>query len=303
MFRFILALGLALCAVSAAAAPLTLRFDFSRGAIGVDATIGGEPAYVLLDTGVDPSVIDLGRAEALGLKLDRAGASEPSGEGDATSAPAYPTAIPGLSLGGRRFAPIEALAVDAHAISEGYGRPVDAILGYSFLNRRIVLIDYPGSRVSILERRVEAASIVRGCRMRYELPMRMLTDENFPLIPAFRFGAASGPVTFDTGSNGGPTLYQAALALPGVRAAMRETGAVSHAGVRGAASAKSYALDEAIGFGPFSLAPGQAVTVRDELGSAATRIANVGNPTYAALKLKVLLDYRARRMTFYGTCP
>ena len=91
-------------------------------------------------------------------------------------------------------------------------------------------------------------------------------------------------------------------ALPGVRAALRVTGVVTHAGARGAASAKAYALDEPIGFGPFSLPPGQAVTVRDEVGSATTRIANVGNPTYAALKLKVLLDYRARRMTFYGDC-
>ena len=53
----------------AASAPVTVSFDFSRHAIELTATVKGKPINVLLDTGVNPSVIDLGRATALGLPL------------------------------------------------------------------------------------------------------------------------------------------------------------------------------------------------------------------------------------------
>ena len=33
-----------------------------------------------------------------------------------------------------------------------------------------------------------------------------------------------------------------------------------------------------------------------------TRLANVGNKLFAEMNLKILLDYRARQMTFYGDC-
>jgi Aspartyl protease len=48
---------------------LRVPFDFSQSEIGIDATVNGEPLFILLDTGVDPSTIDLQRAEALHLKI------------------------------------------------------------------------------------------------------------------------------------------------------------------------------------------------------------------------------------------
>lgn len=47
---------------------LRVPFDFSQSEIGIDATVNGEPLYILLDTGVDPSPIDLQRAEAWALR-------------------------------------------------------------------------------------------------------------------------------------------------------------------------------------------------------------------------------------------
>ncbi len=46
---------------------------------------------------------------------------------------------------------------------------------------------------------------------------------------------------------------------------------------------------------------GQAVTVRKTPGSD-TRIANIGNKLFAAMGLKMILDYKDRAMTFYGVC-
>jgi hypothetical protein len=96
-------------------------------------------------------------------------------------------------------------------------------------------------------------------------------------------------------------LYQAALALPGISAALKETGETTATGARGGTKVKTYVLELPVGFGPFSLPAGQAVTVRKTPGSD-TRIANVGNQLFAAMGLKMLLDYKERMMTFYGAC-
>ena len=43
----------------AAAQTLRFPFDFSQSEIAIDATVNGQPVYILLYTGVDPSAIDL----------------------------------------------------------------------------------------------------------------------------------------------------------------------------------------------------------------------------------------------------
>src|SRR5262249_35506991 len=140
-------LACALTATAAAAAePVSVPFDFSRQAVGLTVVVKGKPLYFLLDTGVNPSVIDLARAEALGLKLDRKAAGEGNGEGPGT-APEIPGTIPSPEIGGRKFASVEALATDMSAMSAGYGRRLDGVLGYSFLSTNSVLIDYPSHEV------------------------------------------------------------------------------------------------------------------------------------------------------------
>ena len=61
----------AVCASAPLRGPTTTSFDFSKTTIGVDITVKGRPLHMILDTGVDPSVIDLATAESLGLKIDR----------------------------------------------------------------------------------------------------------------------------------------------------------------------------------------------------------------------------------------
>jgi hypothetical protein len=174
------------------------------------------------------------------------------------------------------------------------------VLGYSFLSDKIVLIDYPSRKLALLDKRREIKPMVRTCRTHWTTPLT--TSDSFPVIPRFRFGRASGPVTLDTGSNGGIGLYQAALALPGLRTSLVEKGTEIHSGARGDAKTETYALAAPVGFGPFNLPAGQIVSVHSERGSTDTRVANIGNALFAAMKVKMLLDYRGRTMTFYGDC-
>ena len=293
------------CAVISApvvAATLSVPFDFSHGAIGLYATINGRPVYVLLDTGVDPSVIDVNRAEALGLKVDRGASGEASGFGDAKSARIYAATIAGLTIGSRDFMPVDALASDLSPASAAYGRTLDGVLGYSFLKDKIVLIDYQNRRVVLLDRLADARPTVRSCRQQWGLALQALNDDNTPIIPDFRFGSSAGPVTLDTGDNGGIGLFERALDLRGLRQALVETGEVEHVGARGSGKSKTYVLNESVGFGPFSLPPGQLVMLTKASSATDKRVANIGNQLFAEMNLKLILDYPAKRMLFYGNC-
>ena len=103
---------------AAAAEPLCVPFDFSRGSIGLHVNVKGVPLFMILDTGVDPSVIDLSRADALGLKVDRAAGGEATGGGDAKQARAFPVTLSNLTISGRPFASFDALAMDMGILSE-----------------------------------------------------------------------------------------------------------------------------------------------------------------------------------------
>lgn len=287
---------------SARADSLNIPFDFSRSAIGLNVEIGQMPLFMILDTGVDPSVIDIKRAQSLHLKINRDAGGEASGEGDAEHAVVFPTTIEGLSIKGRPFDAIDALAADMSGLSSHYGRQLDGVLGYSFLSDKIALIDYAKTTLGILDRPSDATASIAMCRKRWSTELKSFKDDTIPAIWDFRFGKASGPISLDTGSNGGISLYQGALDLPGLRNTLAKKGETTYAGARGEAKTDTYSLSEPVGFGPFVLPPGQVVTLKPNQGSGDVRVANIGNKLFAAMKLKMLLDYKNRLMTFYGDC-
>lgn len=293
----------ALSVGAVAAAALDIPFDFSHRAIGIDVTIHGIPVYVLLDTGVDPSVISNARAESLGLKVDRASGGEASGYGEAKSAKIFAATIEGLAIRGRSFPPIDALAADTTGISRTYGRDIDGVLGYSFLKDNIVLIDYAAQTVAILDRAADSEPRVRRCRKHWSTALEFMNGENTPIISNFRFGSATGLITLDTGSNGGISLFDRAFDSPVVSVSAVEKGEPEYTGARGNAKSKTYSFEAPVGFGPFSLPAGQLVDRIKAKSKDDKRFANVGNQFFSDMKLKILLNYPASKLTFYGSCP
>ena len=280
---------------------LRVPFDFSQFEIGIDATVDGEPLYILLDTGVDPSAIDLQRAEALHLTIDRNAGAPVSGFGNTEQPTAFPTAIQGFAISGHKFGSFDALASDLSALSVKYGRRVDAFIGYSFVQDKIILIDYPGRTLYLLDRPSAATSATKFCRTKWSAPMQFLEGENWPLIPQLRLGDAVISATLDTGSSGLITLYEGALDIPGVRSALVQKGEVKSGGFHGEEKFKEYVFNKPIGFAGFELPAGAAVTLRNVKGSS-SNLANVGNKLFASMDLKMMLDYRHRTMTFFGGC-
>lgn len=293
--------GLGVLMGAAQAAPLDVPFDFSRSEIALTVSVKGTPLTVLLDTGVDPSVIDLARAESLHLPLDKKDAGEVAGQGSAKSAVAYPSTITGLVIGGRSFKPVEALANDLGALSAHYGAKLDGVLGYSFLKDQTLLVDYAKSRVTFFDNPGQVRSYVKTCKKNWSIPLKDFEDDATPAVP-FRFGTAEGLISLDTGSSGTMTLYPDTLKLDGVKAALVENGVSHGAGARGTTTAKSYALNLPVGVGPFSSPPGQTVVLHENKGFSDPRVANVGNKFFANLGLKILFDYRGKTLSFYGGC-
>ena len=150
--RFSSRLGICLsimvcCLGSFAQAPskaqaLALPFDFYQNEIIFQVKVNGKgPFNMMLDTGTDPSAIDLATAREIGLKLDPVGRQ---GAGGGTSINlAYETKLPLLEIDGLTVKNIEALAIDLSRISQRLGKPIHGVLGHSLLNNRIVQIDYP----------------------------------------------------------------------------------------------------------------------------------------------------------------
>lgn len=307
MFRFrgpLLASAAALLGLLPAAAetrPLVVPFDFSRSAIVLDVSVRGTPLHMFLDTGVNPSAIDIGRAKALGLKIDYAGGGEASGDGGAAHVMVYPTVIDDLVIGGRRFGAVEALAIDMKPVNQAFGRPMDGTLGHSFLAGRVVLIDYPARTLSIFDTPADAARRLAKCHKVWREPLKTLQANGMPIVQ-LQIGGARLPVSIDTGSDGAIDLFRSALAEPTLKAAMVETGSHTATGNRGAYTVKDYQMRAPISLGPFTLAAGGPVALTSDEGGANTRLANVGNKLFASMRLKLLLNYRENRLGFFGDC-
>jgi hypothetical protein len=187
------------------------------------------------------------------------------------------------------------------ALSAKYGRRVDAFIGYSFLQDKILLIDYPERTIYLLNRASASPSATKSCRTKWSAPMQLLEGENWPLIPQLRLGDAVISATLDTGSSGSITLYENALNLPSIRSALVQKGEVESGGFQGKEKLKEYVFNKAVGFGRFQLPPGAAVSLRNVKGSP-SNLANVGNKLFASMRLKMMLDYHHRTMTFFGDC-
>jgi len=128
------------------AAPLEVPFEFVANQIILQIKIGGKGPYsMLLDTDTDPSAIDLATAHELGLRLDAR--SFPASGGGAEGNLVQLTRLPTVELGAVVAKDVAAGAIDLKKLAAKLGRPLQGVLGYSFLKDRIVQIDYTASKI------------------------------------------------------------------------------------------------------------------------------------------------------------
>lgn len=190
-----------------------MPFDFYRNEIIVQVKINGKGSFnMMLDTGTDPSAIDLNTAKQIGLKLDSIGQQ---GAGGGTSVNlTYETQLPLVEVGNLKAKNVEALAIDLSKISERLGKPLHGILGHSLLNNRIVQIDYPKRVVRFFSKspfiktaNQSANSKITRLSFRY--------DDNI-LIDGVLVNGRKMTANFDTGSDSTFKLTPDAVSVLGL---------------------------------------------------------------------------------------
>ena len=198
---------------------VTVPFQFTRQVIRLSVGVnGGGPYNLFLDTGTDPSVLDLTVAESIAafeIPLGGLGVGAGGNPVDVALIPPFRVDIPGL-----RPRRLLALAVDLSGASERMGVPVHGILGHNFLRRYKLEIDYPARELRFLP--LTRPWSAHGPGPTFESAFENLAGENFPLLPEILVNGSALRATLDTGSNVGVTLYRPGIELLGLQAAADE---------------------------------------------------------------------------------
>src|SRR5690348_381848 len=151
MKRALLALLAALLGCGPASAqkerPAEIPFELVHNEILVFAKLNGKGPFLMkVDTGTDPSVVDIHTALKLGLTVNPAG-EEVEG-GGTEEGTVYDTRFASVELEGISARDVDAFAGGMVAkIAKRLERPVIGILGHNFFVGRIVQLDYPKRRL------------------------------------------------------------------------------------------------------------------------------------------------------------
>jgi hypothetical protein len=132
----------------AAGGTATMPIDLGTTLVFVQARVNGSPPLAfVLDTGAEVSVINRSRLARLGLE---AVGDLATGAGGGNVAMAYVKgvsfALPGVTLNHQT---VTAMPLDALEVALGH--PIDGILGYDFLSRFIVELDYPKTTLRLYD--------------------------------------------------------------------------------------------------------------------------------------------------------
>lgn len=213
-----------------AATPITVPFEFHRHSIVVQVMVQGQgPFTMLLDTGVDPSAVDLAVARKLGLKLSSEGGHATGGGSEATTV--RETEMPTVALGGLVAEHVVALAADLTKTGQALGRPLHGVLGYSFLEHRVVQIDYPRRVVRFYARSpFSAGDKSANGPHRTTLPFRYQDDI---LLDGVTINGQRLIANFDTGSSGRFQLAPAAVARLGLESVVNQGAVTKSVGING----------------------------------------------------------------------
>ena len=246
---------------------------------------GGHALRVLLDTGTDPSAVDVGLARRLALRTGGSGL----GQGAASDQVPFTEAVlPWMRLGDLTIRDLFAPALDL----SGLPFQVDVVLGYNVLRQLALRIDYRRGMLTLAHPDVGAPCAPSG------VALPLVFFEHFPALQDLSAGGRPIPLaTLDTGSNAELTLGPDMAVELGLRPGRAGVRLASGAGFGGGAAVLRGRY-QPVRLGPFELADVELDTpdvARGDLGRSGR--ANIGNRLLARFAA-VALDYERRTITF-----
>ena len=165
-----------------------IPFDLLNNHIYLDARIDGQPVRLMLDTG-GLNLLTHSAAERLGLASE--GELQARGVGEKT-APVSMARASRLEVGGARLDDPLFYVMDFSEIQDIEGVDFDGLVGFELVQRYITEIDYPGRRLTLIER--DAFLAPTGA-----VPVPIEFDERTP-IAAGQIDGLPARFTIDTGS-------------------------------------------------------------------------------------------------------
>jgi predicted aspartyl protease len=268
---------------------MDVPFDLVANQVVLRVEIAGRGPFVcLLDTAVTPSVVDLTLARELGLRVDDELAGEVAGAGNATAA-FFPCDLPDVRVGALEIGDLEAVAADLSRLAAKLNQPLHGILGQSFLDGRVVQLDYANGVI-----RVDPLDFERGVRSDIE------DAADLTPVVTVQVNAASVPVVLDTGSSLTLGIYMDAVAKLGLGEALAGATPRPSTGARGDFDAFESVVDSLV-LGDVQRSPSDVVFLPRPHGDPTRALGNLGN---GFLQHSLLtLDYPRRRLYIAAPRP
>ena len=124
-----------------------IPFMFIENHLYIKVNINGRERLWCLDTGAGMTVIDPEYAIELGLSLE----GDLKGQGAGQHVDVSFTTLPSYSLEGIRFNEQKVAAIDVRKLFHRWGMDVYGILGYDFLSRFVIKVDYANETISFYD--------------------------------------------------------------------------------------------------------------------------------------------------------
>jgi hypothetical protein len=266
-----------------------IAFETSRSQILVPVQFGDgkETYWFILDSAVDPSVIDDSLLELDHIELVSLETHEAEGAGDDEGLQVRLARVHRFSVGGMDLSGLEAVAADLSGFSKTLDRPLAGILGYSFFIDKVVRIDYANAHVDVALSRPELSDPTNSLSVSHSVPLTFMTKND--LIPVFDIvvNDETVRVSLDTGSSLGIQFYSSAVERLGLESLREQAESSSIIGARGQTEIRNATLDDVV-LGPFEEF-GVPVSFSERQHNAAERQGNVGNRFLSRFVLT--LDY------------
>jgi hypothetical protein len=176
-----------------------IEFDYIKNQIILSVHIGENGPYnMLLDTGVDPSVIDFETAKDLELPIDTLQPGNGEGRGN-DKIVVFPTLITNLKINNQNYGTVDALTMDLKKLGEPLGKKLHGILGYSFLKGKIIRINYNDQIVQIFDSDKDLSKSISD--KAYITEFINDGDDMIPIIDKFEINGKKFIGSLDTGSS------------------------------------------------------------------------------------------------------
>jgi hypothetical protein len=286
------------CAPAAAATatvpttlPTTLPVEVWSNHIYVKVCIADRDLDFILDTGAGGTSLDLSIAKQLGVRLGNTFTVGGAGAGRVAGAQVADASV---TLAGSSIMQPIATAIDFSGLPPREGHRIDGILGYDFVARYVVAIDYARSELRIYDRD----------RFQYAGPgtsIPIVLINRFPHIDAavtLADGEAlRGRFVIDVGSGAGLALTKPFVDEHRLRERVGPTIHRTSSGGIGGSAPSDFCRVESLSLGAFTVARPIAQLYGDSAGVLSARGQWVGNIGGGILRrFTVFFDYQGKRM-------